>query len=62
MKVKIKNFKGELPNYLTLYKEYEVNSIEYGGCNIHFDNNQEHFVLFKNCSHLNGGSWEIVDE
>lgn len=63
MKVKIKSFNGELPSYLTVGKEYEVDCFFEGNkllpCILDDDNYL--IVLIKNrCSHLNGGSWEVV--
>ena len=67
MKVKIKSFNGELPCYLTEGKVYFVQG--------YWDNDNdmpivspdygEHIVLSCSgigCGHLNGGSWEIIEE
>lgn len=64
MKIKIKNFNGELPSYLTLGKEYLV-----------IEKLSEHIVScisddgfrFDACvngesQRLNGGSWEVVND
>ena len=65
MKVKIKSFNGELPSYLTEGKEYDVDCFYEDNrrypC-IYADNNH-HIVLQlgNKCSHLNGGSWEVVE-
>ena len=63
MKVRIKTFYGELPEYLELNKSYEIE---------HIDNNGNYFICtdlidyvcitLNNCVHLNGGYWEFIDE
>ena len=66
MKIKIKNFNGELPDYLTVGKEYEV--VDYYGIHpdrhplIIDDRDEVIAVVVNKSSHLNGGSWEIVNE
>jgi len=63
MKVKIKNFNGDLPEYLTQDKEYVVDSISYSGRMFwaFSGDGQLDCFLFSDCDHLNGGSWELVD-
>ena len=63
MKVKIKNFNGELPEYLTQGKEYMVAGISGTGRMFwaFSDDKQLDCFLFNECEHLNGGSWELVD-
>lgn len=64
MKVKIKSFNGELPEYLTLGKVYDVVN-DCGNFGIYVDIvGDDGFLVFldiDDCSHLNGGSWEIVE-
>ena len=61
MKVKIKSFNGELPDYLTEDKEYEFKKLkEYCGL-VKVDNGLEYFTYLNGSCHLNGGSWEVVD-
>lgn len=60
MKVRIKS--GECPPYLTLGKVYEVVESDNNGFEIIADNNNISYCLVNHCEHLNGGSWEIVDE
>lgn len=63
MKIKIKSFNGELPSYLTVGKVYEVDCVEsFTSVSITSDLNKFTVVRITNCPHLNGGSWEIVDE
>ena len=66
MKVKIKSFNGNLPNYLTLGKLYEVigNNFDLasGLYYILDDYNDSCLIYLEDCSYLNGGEWEIVDE
>lgn len=62
MKIKIKNFNGELPYYLDDKKEYEVEYIMGGSIFITtgFDDPEYVSVTLDNCQHLNGGSWEFL--
>lgn len=65
MKVRIKS--GECPSYLTVGKVYESHSISIKkpsviGCKIIDDLGRELSITLDYSSHLNGGSWEIVDE
>ena len=63
MKIKIKSYNGELPDYLTLDKEYEV--LEYyedvDSFYIVDDQEDEIYTLRTSTHHLNGGEWEIVE-
>ena len=63
MKVRIKSYNGELPYYLTLGKEYEVIEEETeNDCGMILDDFGYETTLIMECSaHLNGGSWEVVD-
>lgn len=62
MKIKIKSFNGELPEYLTLGKEYVVisNTIKHG-VRIVTDDGMFLSTGINNSPTLNGGSWEIVE-
>ena len=64
MKVKIKEYFGELPSYLTLNKIYEV--FDYReACDFGYILDDDGYeITFKRyeSSHLNYGSWEIVSE
>lgn len=61
MKVRIKNFNGELPSYLTEGKEYDVLNGDELGCEI-VDDVGDILKIYPLCSsHLNDGSWEIVE-
>ncbi len=65
MKVRIKS--GECPGYLTVGKVYESHSIYIKkpsviGCKIIDDLGRELSINLDYSSHLNGGSWEVVDE
>ena len=65
MKVKIKEYFGKLPKYLTVGKVYDVvECIDYecGFLQITDDEQQSRLILIDRCSHLNGGSWEVVSE
>lgn len=59
MKVRIKHFNGELPSYLTLDKVYDFDT-EY--CEIETDDGFNLLIILDDCEHLNGGSWEIIEE
>lgn len=65
MKIKIKSFNGELPDYLTVGTDYEVVESEYlGFYNLHSvydDEDVIRVVSTTGCDYLNGGSWEIVE-
>lgn len=64
MKVKIKNFSGELPSYLSADKIYEVvTPMNYLGlAQIYTDDGFLCNVqLLSESIRLNGGSWEIVE-
>jgi len=62
MKVKIKSYNGELVEYLTYGKEYEVVELDYDsfGFTIEDDEGSEIYTLFSDTFHLNGGDWEEV--
>ncbi len=61
MKIKIKSYNGELPDYLTLDKEYEFTPLKsYCGL-VTVDNGLEYFTYLVGTSHLQGGSWEVVE-
>lgn len=63
MKIRIKS--GDCPSYLTVGKVYEVCEIFDGDKSagwIITDNGRQAFIKVKHSSHLNGGSWEIVND
>lgn len=62
MKIRIKTYNGELPSYLTLGKEYTVIDDMHEVAVIRDDKQQEQMIMFFDCPHLNGGSWEVCDE
>lgn len=64
MKVKIKEYFGELPNYLTLEKIYDVTpSVGFEDLyNLRDDVGDTLNIDLEDCIHLNNGSWEIVNE
>lgn len=64
MKVRIKTFNGELPDYLTIKKIYIVGQFIENGCQMPYiidDLDDKSFIDINRCTHLNGGSWEIVE-
>ena len=63
MKIKIKNFNGELVD-LTENKEYEVTHNFMDGDSGMNDDDGFWFItrIDEPCSFLNGGSWEIINE
>ena len=64
MKIKIKSFNGDLPDYLTVAKVYKVIKPETNEDvgTIISDDGYEITLIMEGTSHLNGGSWEVVDE
>ena len=65
MKLKIKSFNGELPNYLTVGKVYESTYSFDGDIElpyIYSDDGSFILLCTYECDHLNGGSWEVVDD
>ena len=63
MKIKIKSFNGDLPDYLTLGKVYEfVRLSDDDDGLIHDDLGMGLYIFLDCCDFLNGGSWEVVDE
>ena len=64
MKVRIKSFNGELPDYLTLSKVYNIRGRREGEVtifSIYDDTNERVWILLEECAHLNGGEWEVVE-
>lgn len=64
MKVRIKSFNGDLPEYLTFGKEYEVHKTIKNRIISRIRNDRGHLIsvnLNHGCVYLNGGSWEIVE-
>ena len=64
MKVKIKSFNGELPEYLTLGKEYKVvTPMNYLGlAQIYTDDGFLCDIqLLRKSNRLNGGYWELIE-
>lgn len=67
MKVKIKSFNGNLPEYLTLGKLYDVINPddEFFSDRLYYitdDYNGYCLIYLEDCEFLNGGEWEVVDE
>ena len=67
MKIKIKNFNGELPDYLTVGKGYEIEHINSEGgrfiiSDLEGDDDDYILVSMSDCKHLNGGSWEVMSD
>ena len=61
MKIKIKSFNEDLPDYLTFGKVYEC-FVNFGDISFPDDIGVQTYIDMDNCRHLNGGSWEVVDE
>lgn len=64
MKIRIKTYNGDLPSYLTVGKVYEVSPSEgFDGLYDLIDDTSDTLNIdIDDCIHLNGGSWEIVNE
>ena len=62
MKVKMKSFNGELPDYLTVGKVYRVTHIEsLTTVRVKDDLNNSISVRLDSCAYLNRGSWEVIE-
>lgn len=61
MKVKIKNFNGELPEYFTIDKAYGAKHRSEHTFFLDDDEGYRLMCLYDNCPNLNGGSWELVE-
>ena len=62
MKIRIKTHNGELPSYLTVGKVYEASLFKEYCAVIEDDNGVDIFTYMNSSKHLNGGSWEIINE
>ena len=64
MKVRIKSFNGELPEYLTDGKVYEVTNYDSNldSGYVVDDLGSKIITILNKTAHLNGGSWEVIDE
>ena len=62
MKVMIKSFIGELPEYFTIDKIYECKPRSEHTFFLEDDEGYVLLCLFSYCPNLNGGSWEVVNE
>ena len=61
MKIRIKTYNGELPDYLTVGREYTV--VDVVDCfNRTLLINSGIEIHTNDCEHLSGGSWEIINE
>jgi hypothetical protein len=61
MKVRIKSFNGELPNYLNEENIYRIDKSSDYTFILEDDEGCLWMCLFNNCPNLNGGSWEVVE-
>ena len=61
MKVKIKSFVGELPEYFKIDEVYDVKHRSEYTFFLDDDEGDRWICLYDNCPHLNGGSWEVVE-
>lgn len=64
MKVKIKSFNGELPDYLSKNGEYDLFHDKIHGIDFYsiLDKNMNiKNICLEHCDHLNGGSWEVLE-
>ena len=62
MKIRIKNYNGELPSYFNKEKIYKANQRSDYTFILEDDEGCLWMCLFDNCPNLNGGSWEVVSE
>ena len=61
MKVKIKSFNGEFPDYFTLDKVYEAKHRSEHTFFLDDDEGNMFMCLYHACPNLNGGEWEVVE-
>ena len=61
MKIKIKSYNGELPDYFTFDKVYEARHRSEHTFFLNDDEGYRLMYLYNNCPNLNGGCWEIVE-
>ena len=61
MKVRIKSFNGDLPEYFTQGRHYKASQRSEFTFFIEDDEGCVWMCLFDDCPNLNGGSWEVVD-
>ena len=63
MKVRIKSYNSELPQYLTEGKGYEIEYMMNSTFFITTDLDDPEYISISlvNCDHLNGGEWELVE-
>ena len=61
MKVKIKSFVGELPEYFKIDEVYDVKHRSEYTFFLDDDEGYRWVCLYNNCPNLNGGSWEVVE-
>ncbi|KAF1026158.1 MAG: hypothetical protein GAK29_01420 [Acinetobacter bereziniae] len=61
MKVKIKSFKGQLPECITQDKEYQIGVFDGKGFDFVDDDGDWWYTKLINSWVLNGGDWEIVE-
>lgn len=64
MKVKVEKCFGDLPEYLTMCKLYEVFDYDKENDFGYIIDDMGYEITFKRCgsAHLNYGSWEVVSE
>ena len=62
MKIKIKSFNGVLLSYLTIGKVYKASRLSNDLFGFRSDDGRSMIATFKQSAHLNGGSWESVNE
>lgn len=63
MKIKIKSFNGELPDYLTEGKVYEVLYRVWDGMYLINNDKMKGVVIdMDHCAQLDGGEWEVVSD
>lgn len=61
MKVRIKSFNGELPDYLNEENIYKADQRSDYTFILEDDEGCLWMCLFNNCPNLNGGSWEVIE-
>lgn len=62
MRIRIKTYNVELPSYLMVGRVYNVFPVIDYHSAIDDDEGFLRYIKLNGCKHLNGGSWEVVND